>query len=143
MRKNPKSKRPEAERASEWYAVKECGCVITRRACRTKWQSVDMFCCDVVGKRPGGSHVYIQATAGQNEAVRQRRRKLDSIPWHPSDEVLLLQLVHTENPANARSKLWFFRVHRLRTIDLKWLVDTEAYPVPKEWFKSLKNAMEG
>lgn len=137
MKNNAKSKRPEAERACEWYAREVCGCVITRRAVRTQFQSVDFFAADCVGKRADGSHVYIQATAGQTEAVRTRRRKLDVIPWHPSDVVLLLQLVQTEDPANARRKKFFFREHVRDEIGT-WSVLPEAFPVPKEWFKAWK-----
>ncbi len=137
MKKNAKSLRPQAERASEWYAREVCGCIITRRAIQTQWQSVDFFACDCVGKRSDGSHVYIQATAGQNEAVRVRRRKLDVVPWHKSDTVLLLQLVQTEDPANARRKKFFFRVH-FRDVAGPWSVLEEAQMVPKEWFKAWK-----
>ena len=140
MNKNPKTKRADAERAAEWYAHEVMECEITRRACRTKWQSVDMFCADVVGKRSDGSHVYIQATAGQSEAVRTRRRKLENIPWHFTDTVLLLQLVHTIDPGNARRKLWWFRVHRLDTYNIVWWIDGYS-PVPKTWFKSIKNSI--
>lgn len=139
MRKNPKSKRPESEKATEWYLHEVCECVQTCRAIRTKWQRQDLFASDVIGKRLDGMMVFAQATAGSNEAVRTRRRKLEDIPWSSFDIVLLLQLVHTENPANARSKLWFFRVHRLDTVNLIWHVDEEAFPVPKTWFKSIKN----
>lgn len=86
--------------------------------------------------------VYAQTTAGRNEAVRQRRRKLDIIPWHGSDTVLLLQLTQTPDPANQRRKLWFFRVHRYKIRpfgESEWVVDEHAFPVPREWFKAYKN----
>jgi len=137
--KNPKTKRGEAERAGEWFLHEIEGCVETVRAIRTKWQRQDLFASDVVGKKKNGAHVYAQVTAGQDGAVRVRRRKLDKIPWHPSDKVFLLQLVHTANPANARSKLWFFRVHRMNTAMLTWKVDDVAQDVPKLWFKAWKN----
>jgi len=142
MAKNAKSKRAEAERASEHYAYEYMDCVITRRACRTKWQSVDMFCADVVGKTATGSHVYIQATAGQNEAVRQRRRKLESIPWHKSDRVLLLQLVNSQDPDNKRRKLYHFRVHRYDISNKSWSVDSIECPVPREWFRAFKKPIQ-
>jgi len=142
MRKNPKSKRPEAERASEWYLHEIEGCVVTCRAIRTKFQRQDLFASDVIGKKQNGRCVYAQATAGRDEAVRQRRRKLDNIPWTTTDTVLLLQLTHTPDPANQRRKLWFFRVHRLDTTNMVWVVDDKAFPVPKIWFKSYKNEIE-
>lgn len=139
MSKNSVSARKDAERACEWYAREVCGCIITRRAIQTQFQSVDFFGSDCVGKRPDGSHVYIQATAGQVEAVRQRKRKLDAIPWHVTDTVLLLQLVQTKDPANARRKKFFFREH-IRSIAGIWSVLEEAKPVPKEWFKAFRGA---
>lgn len=135
--KNAKSLRSTAEKACEWYARVICGCVLTRRAIQTKFQSVDFFAADCVGKRPNGSHVYIQATAGQNEAVRVRRRKLDVVPWHDTDTVLLLQLTQTEDPANRRKKKYFFRVH-VRTLAGIWIVEEDAHEIPREWFKAWK-----
>lgn len=152
MKTNSKAKRGDGERAAEHYAVHIKSCVITRRAIRTQFQSVDFFASDVVGKMADGSHVYIQATAGQAAAVSTRRRKLEAIPWHPSDTVELVQLVQTPDPANARRTLWFFRVHRYYPVfDEKqnryalvrrWETLETAVPVPKEWFKKLKEEKE-
>ena len=140
-KKNAASKRADAERAAEWYAHEILGCVVTRRAIRTKFHKVDFFASDVVGKMPDGSHVYIQATAGQNQAVTARRRKLEKYPWHESDSVEIVQLIQTIDPANARRKLWFFRVHFLQRFnkDLKWFSKERAIPIPKEWFRAHKN----
>lgn len=156
MKQNSKAKRGDCERAAEHYLLQKHGCVITRRAIRTQFQSVDFFASDCVGKKPDGSHVYVQATAGQAAAVSARRRKLENIPWHPSDIVELVQLVQTPNPANARQTLWFFRVHEYRLISTpaakvpskgllenyilsrEWRTLPDAIPVPKEWFKSHK-----
>lgn len=141
MKKNAKSLRPLAERACEHYAIEICGCVRTRRAIRTKWQSVDFFGADCVGKRKDGSHVYIQVTAGMAAAVTARRRKLEAEVWHPTDTVLLLQLIQTIDPANAKRKKWFFRVHgydRLTDYHRKWRTDEQAIEIPKEWWKARK-----
>ena len=144
MNKNPKSKRSDAERASEWYAHEIEGCVITRRAVASRFHKVDFFGADVMGFRKNGEKVFIQVTAGQSQAVSARRKKLEKTPWHPTDTVLLLQLRSTEDPANARRKLWFFRVHRYYTnskIDgpvKVWSTDPEACVVPKEWFRAYK-----
>ena len=135
-KKNPKSKRGDAERATVWYARKILKCVYTRRAVRTQWQTVDFFGSDIVGKRSDGSHVYIQTTAGQDSAVTARRRKLEKIPWHESDTVQLVQLRQTEDPANARRKLWFFRVHIYE--DGVWSTSEDAVVIPREWFKAWK-----
>lgn len=139
MPKKPiaKTMRAPAERAAEWYLREVCGCVVTRRAVRTRYQSVDFFACDIMGKRENGSMVWAQVTAGGPEALRVRRRKLEKIPWHSSDAVIVLQLTSTPNPANARSKLWFFRVHRYLALNT-WVVDVEAAPVKREWFKAWK-----
>ena len=134
---NARSKRGDAERAAEWYAREVYNCIVTRRAIRTQWQAVDFFGCDVVGKKPDGTHIYIQATAGQDSAVTARRRKLEKIPWHETDTIEILQLVQTENPANARRKLWFFRVHNY---DGEWHTKDEAISIPKVWFKKWKES---
>jgi hypothetical protein len=150
MKKNSVVKRGECERASEWYAREIHNCCLVRRAIRTQFQSVDFFAADVVGKKKDGSHVYIQATAGQASAVSARRKKLEKIPWHFSDTVELAQLVQTQNPANARQTLWFFRVHEYHLISTptptcedfiitrEWRTLPDAIPVPKEWFKAYK-----
>jgi len=140
MKKNAKKKRADAERATVWYAREIHGCVVTRRAVQVQFQKVDFFGCDIVGKKPDGSHVYIQTTAGQAACVTARRRKLEVIPWHSSDVVELLQLRQTEDPANARRKLWFFRVHWFEQFSRLWMTKDEAVPVPKEWFKAWKEA---
>ncbi len=133
MKKNARTMRANAEKAAIWYCHKIHKCVVTRRAVRAQWQAVDMFGADVVGKKKDGSHVYVQATAGQASAVTARRRKLEKIPWHKTDVVELVQLVNTEDPANARRKLYFFRVH---VYDKKeWSTLDVAVPVPREWFK--------
>jgi len=139
-RKVAKSKRPEAERAGEWYLREVCGCVVTRRALRTKYAKVDFYCADIIGKHADGSCVYAQATAGGNAALRIRRRKLETVPWHESEKVMVLQLTFMPDPANMRRKLWFFRVHRYDHVhDRNWRVDSVAEPVPKAWFKAWKD----
>lgn len=142
MKKNAKRMRRLAEVATVHYAREIHWCVEIRRAVKTQWQSVDFFGSDVVGKRIDGSHIYIQTTAGQHAAVTVRRRKLEKIPWHPTDTVELLQLVQTIDPANARKKLWFFRVHyyeRTSEFHRTWQTRDGAVPVPKEWFKAWKD----
>jgi len=84
---NSKAKRGDCERAACHYIVHSHGCTVFRKAIRTQFQSVDFFASDVVGKKPDGSHVYVQATAGQASAVSARRKKLEKIPWHPSDTI--------------------------------------------------------
>lgn len=143
-KKNAKNKRGDAERAAEWLACKVYGCVSTVRAVRTQWQRQDLFGADIMGKRKDGSCVFIQATAGQHSAVTARRRKLEPIPWQDNDTVLIAQLVQTEDPANARRKLWFFRIHLYEQdlVTRMWTTDDRAIPVPKLWFKSYKNNSE-
>jgi hypothetical protein len=139
MKKNPKTKRREAEVAAEHYAHEVMGCIRTVRAVRTQWQKIDLYSCDVVGKRTDGSHVYIQVTAGGNEAVSNRRRKLEKEVWHGSDTVQLLQLVSTENPGKGAKRLWFFRVHEyllnVPRLDRYWHTQANAVEVSRDWFK--------
>jgi hypothetical protein len=137
-KKNAKSKRADAERAAEWYAREILGCVITRRALRMRFQKVDFFACDVVGKRSDGTHVYIQVTAGQAQAVTARRRKLEKIPWHETDHLELLQLIQTEDPANARRKIWYFRVHYMNAA-MQWSTKERAVTVPRDWFRAYRD----
>jgi hypothetical protein len=146
MKKNPKTKRREAEVAAEHYAYEVMGCIRTVRAVRTQWQRQDMFSSDVLGKRSDGSLVALQVTAGGNEAVSSRRRKLEKEIWYGSDTVQLLQLVSTENPGKGVRKLWFFRVHIYDYDDYidelssrTWTTIPDAVPVPKEWFKKWKD----
>jgi len=135
-----KSRRPQAERAAEHYLYEICKCLphTIRRAVRTQWQAVDFWGSDVMGKTEVGINYFAQVTAGQVEAVRTRRRKLEKIPWNCLERVLLLQLVVQPNPANARKQDYYFRVHRLDTQNLIWSVDDEACPVPRAWFVKLK-----
>lgn len=138
-----KSKRPEAERAAEWYLREVCECVATRRAFRTAYAKVDFFASDVIGKREDGSHVYCQATAGGDEALRQRRRKLEKYPWHDTDDVILLQLTETPNPVHRGRKLWWFRLHEYVAGEngvREWRLCESAVAVPAEWFKAYREA---
>ena len=149
MAKNPKSKRGDAERAAEWYVHEVLKCVESCRSVKTQWQRQDMFGCDVIGIRKDGSLCFIQATAGQHSAVTARRRKLER-NYRTCDTVQVIRLVSNQDPANARRKLWFFRVHEYIGDDYDgphdrrhWETQDKAIPVPKEWFKSYKNANKG
>jgi hypothetical protein len=165
MKQNSKAKRGDAERAGCHYVREIHKCVIHRRALKSQYQSVDFFASDVVAKRIDGSHVYVQVTAGQASAVSSRRKKLEKIPWHPSDTVELVQLVQNPDPANARKTLWFFRCHVYK-LEPYWREDVEiplkngevfkdviiyhkegrrvwhtletAVPVPATWFRAWK-----
>lgn len=137
-----KTKRAEAERAAEWYLHERCGCVLTRRAVRSQFHKVDFWAADVVGKRPDGSHVYAQATAGGSEALRRRRRKLERVPWHGSDFVMVLQLTETQDPANRRRKQWWFRVHVYEHRGKVWQ-NVVAHRVDKGWFRAWKGVSDG
>ena len=134
-----KTNRAAAERAGEHYLHKVCGCDPEQiiRAVRTQWQRVDLWACDVAGRDKDGFVWYAQVTTGQNEAVRTRRRKIEAINWNSYDNVMVLQLVEQPNPANARRKDFYFRVHNYNGRS-SWYVDLEACPVPRSWFKKLQ-----
>lgn len=136
-RKVAKAKAREAEVAAEHYLVSTCGCVETRRTIRARFQKVDFWYCDVVGKTKDGAHYYVQVTTGSYANVSQRRRKLETIPWHKSDTVILLHLVSNPDPDNKRRKLWQFRVHFYLHQEEEWRVETERVVVPREWFKTI------
>lgn len=135
-----KTNRPAAERAGEHYLHEICGCIPEQiiRAVRTQWQRVDLWACDVAGRDEDGFCYYAQVTAGQNEAVRTRRRKIEAINWNPMEAVFVLQLVEQPNPANARRKDFYFRVHEYFVKGKTWIVRNEACPVPRSWFKKLQ-----
>jgi hypothetical protein len=140
MVKNAKTLRKDAERACEWYAREVCKCVITRRSIQTQFQKVDFFGCDCVGKTADGGHVYIQVTAGQTDKVTERKKKLNAIPWHTSDRVMILQLVQTVDPANPRRKKFFFRRYSKKYWGTakEWITDDKAMEIPRHWFKAWK-----
>ena len=141
---NPKHLRAKAERAAVWYCREVLGCVAHRKAVRTKWQAVDFFGADIVAKDEEGIHFYIQVTTGSHSSVTKRRRKLESVPWHPTDRVMLLQLVQLPDPANAKRKKQYFRIHNLvRTSEnpvlrKHWITDSRAFEIPRNWFTAWK-----
>ena len=135
-----KSRRSDAERAGEHYLYNHYGCFPEQiiRAVRTMYQRQDLWASDVMGRDSNGKCYFAQVTAGQDEAVRVRRRKLEKINWNTFDHVMLLQVVETIDPANARKKLFFFRVHNYDHGNNVWSVEDTAEPVPRAWFKKLR-----
>lgn len=128
-----------AERAAEHFAVKVLGCVKTVRAIQTQFQRQDLFASDVVGKKETGEHVYLQVTTGQYEAIRQRRKKLEKIPWHSTDTVAVLQL----RKYSIGAKLTYaFHIYEYCFVpDLNthvWREGANDQIVDKSWFKALK-----
>jgi len=132
MAKKRKNLWKEAERAAEHLAVHKFGCILTRRSIRTMWQKVDFFGADVVGKKPDGSHVYIQVTSGQAPAVSQRKRKLEKVPWHETDTVVLAQYVSTRSEIDLRRYARTFHLWELKNGE--WM-KLEDVLVPTEWTK--------
>jgi len=139
-RKIAKSKRSEAERATEHYFYNVFNIEIfqIRRAVRTKWQAVDFWGCDVMGRDHVGCCYYAQVTTGQTQAVRIRRRKLEKIYWNSFDTVMVLQMVEQPDPANNRKKQFYFRIHEYDYLNKTWNVKSEAFPIPKAWFQKLR-----
>lgn len=135
-----KSRRNDAERAAEHYLYEVCNCdpFQIRRAVKTKYQAVDFWGCDVMGRNLMGKCFYAQVTTGKTEAVRIRRRKLEKISWNENDTVLVLQMVVQPDPANNRRKAYYFRIHIYKHKIKKWDVKLTAYPIPRKWFKKLK-----
>ena len=119
-----------AEVAAQHYCHVVLDCTITRRAIRTRFQKVDLFGCDVMGRREDGSCVWIQVTAGKSANVAQRRRKLEAIPWNVLDDVRLLELRRPERG------IYTFRVHRY--VDNEWIVDPGIFWIPRSWFKAYR-----
>jgi len=125
-----KQDRRYAEVAAQWLAVKEFECTYIRKAIRTKFQSVDFFGSDVMGINEYGHKVFIQATAGQDAAVTQRRRKLEKYPWHESDTVLVAILRKVKI---GRSYHYHFRISEYD--DKTWMYWSTNVEVPRHWFK--------
>jgi len=129
-----KSKRPQAERASEHVLVELFGCTHTRRALRTKFAKVDFFGCDTIGVQKDGARIWVQVTAGQVNAVLVRRKKLDAYPWHHTDRVFVWQLTSRASISNPRRKEWYFRVWEKR--GREWSDQHDPILVKQEWFKA-------
>jgi len=134
-----KSRRSDTERAAEHYLYHEYKCLphTIRRAVRTKYQSVDFWGCDVMAKDEWGHSYFAQVTTGGVEAVRQRRRKLEKIPWNDLEHIMVLQMIETPDPLDNRKKKFYFRVHEMdKTRELEWIVGLEE--IPRDWFKKLR-----
>lgn len=109
---------------------------MTRRAVQTRFQKVDFFGCDVMGKDGDSRTFWAQVTTGQADAVLQRKKKLLAFPWGISDRVFVLRMLDLPDPANLGKKLWYFQVHQLALGE--WYQWEEAYPVPTSWFRAHK-----
>jgi len=126
-----KADRRFAELAAEWMLAEYYGCVHTRRALRTKFAKVDFFASDVMGMKPDGLKYFVQATAGGDSAVSQRRKKLEKYSWDESDTVLVAVL---RKEKVGRSYEYFFIIHQLLNAD-SWAPSVYKVFIPKEWFK--------
>ena len=143
-RASTKALRRQAEVAAEHYMVERLGCVEIRRAVRTQWQKVDFFGADLVGVLSTGAKIYVQVTTGASAAMSVRRAKLAAFPWHPSETVLLLNLVATASAAKGRRTEYWFRVEEFAGKPMFSDVGTvrcwedwpETIPVLREWFAS-------
>lgn len=137
-----------AERAAEHFAVKVLGCIKTVRAIQTQFQRQDMFGSDVIGKLADGACRYIQVTTGGKSAVQQRKKKMESYPWHSSDRVYVLQMM------KFKSKSLISLIYRFKVLEywpnetaprawVDWAVlgsDSNDIKIDKSWFKALKNS---
>lgn len=93
---------------------------MTRRAVRARFQKVDFFGADVMGKRSGGM-AWVQVTTAQGsrhtETVRRRRRRLEEVPWGPQDLVFVFEARERPNVVDPRRIDRFFRVHEYASRD--------------------------
>lgn len=120
-----------AEVATENY-LKDRG-FNTRRTVKSKWHKIDFFGADVIGVSSTGKW-WIQATIGEFSSVTKRRRKLENQVWLDTDHVFIFQMVERQNPAKARRKDYFFRVHELMKFTT-WKTWEDPIEILKEWFK--------
>ena len=129
----PKSKRSEAERAIRWWLI-EAGCTHLQPAVRTQWNSTDLFGADCIGRTEEGVIYYIQVTAGGNDKVRQRKRKMDAIKWNPFEHAAVFQLVEMEKEGRKQRygfrEWWYMRDH--------WDKKEPDAPIPDHWWKAPK-----
>ena len=141
-KKQPKQRmnrddRMRAERAS----VSFCHSLeyfVTRRAVRARFQSVDMFYADVMAKNEQGQMIWIQTTAGGNQACFSRRKKLETIPWQETDQVFVTQL---RKERKGNKFVYYFRVYEFAESDEDgegriWWTWNELVEVPRSWFKT-------
>jgi hypothetical protein len=122
----------KAERAAEHW-LRALGCVATRRAVRVRFQQVDFFGCDVIGRHAEGGTLWVQVTCGDSSAVAARRRKIEAFQWSPSDGVYLLEM---RSKTEGRRITYWFRVHYYERG--AWHVAESMKAIPREWFKSCK-----
>lgn len=122
----------KAERAAEHW-LRYCGCVAIRRAVRTRFQKIDFFGCDIMGRSKTGATAWVQVTCGESADVAHRRRKLEALPWLKNDNVLILQM---KSEQLGRTIAYRFRIHEYRCG--KWDVWEVDEPIPREWFKAWK-----
>ena len=135
-RSSTKALQRQAEVAAGHFMKARLGCCAIRRAVRTQWQKVDFFGADLVGVLSTGAKIYVQVTTGSHSAMSARRAKLGDFPWHPSETVLLLNLVATVSPAKGRKTEYWFRVEELARPQMVWNDWPEPIPVPRGWFKT-------
>ncbi len=121
----------EAEVACENYWVAQ-GAVRTRRPVRTKWQKQDYLGADVLAVMPDGGKTWSQVTTSQNRGhIRERRRKLEEVPWAATDRVFVFELEERPNIVNRRTTDRFFRVHEYRQSLVQMNLGTwEIWPEP-------------
>ncbi len=141
-RANTKALRRQAEVAAEHFLLERLGCEHIRRAVRTQWQKVDFFGADLMGVRETGVKIYAQVTTGASAAMSERRAKLGAFPWHPSETVLLVNLVATASAAKGRRTEYWFRVEEFvgevaldPTAVRTWQDWPEPIAVPRNWLK--------
>lgn len=130
-----KQDRKYAELATEWMLIEVFGCKHTRRALRTKFAKVDFWASDVMGMNIQGEKFFVQATAGQDSAVSQRRTKLSKYSWHFTDRVMVAVL---RKKKVGRSNEYYFILHQFDPIGLGWENSIKQIPVKREWFKAYK-----
>jgi hypothetical protein len=126
----PKSKRSPAERAAEWVLAEMYGCRYLRRAIRSQYQKVDFWGSDVMGRTESGMVFYAQVTTGGPEAVRQRRRKLEQIPWNEHERPMLFVLHAAKD---GRQVNYYFEIQHLVSPDMAWITESPV-DIKDEWW---------
>ena len=116
-----------AEWSAEWLLRERYRCVATRRAVRTRFQSVDFFGCDCMGRDVEGRTWWIQATAGKSANVAHRRRKIEEHQWREG-----VMLIEVRLEKEGRRKVGMYRLHWWD--NATWEI-VDVGEVPRHWMQ--------
>ena len=128
-----------AERLGEWWLVEIKKAVVLARSVSTKYQRVDLFGLDLLGKTKNGRWVGCQVTTGGYEATRQRKRKLEKIPWFVTDRIYLLKV---KKERVGRGVVYVLEAQKLDPLTGEWS-HGRVVRVPRQEFLKWRRTRHG